>query len=234
MADYTINKRARLGPAFGALDSVLGGLRDCDSLLQPLRKTSGIIFPYTPTLMFGGMANYGQFHFTHSNYPYNQYQNSAPQEIQLTTEFTAQTNEEARYLLATLTFLRASTMMEFGVEAAKRGVAGTPPPVLRFNYMGGHMFNNIPVVVTNFSYVLQDDVDYVKVKLPGSLDATVSVDLYAPEGEDIFTIDDHPTYMPTWMSMTTTLAVQQNPHNVKNNYDLEKFKRGDLINKGFI
>ena len=113
MADIKKNRRARLGPAFGpAMNEVLGDPKDCDNILQPLRVTNGIIFPYTPNVMTGGMANYGNFHFTHSNYPYYQYQNSMPEPIQITGDFTAQTNEEARYLLAVFKFLRASTMIE--------------------------------------------------------------------------------------------------------------------------
>ena len=97
------------------------------TLLDELvNATRGIVFPYTPQVMFGGNANYGNFHFTHSNFPYYQYQNSQPSEIQVTGIFTAQTNEEARYLLAVLKFLRGSTMIEFGTQAAQKGQAGTP------------------------------------------------------------------------------------------------------------
>jgi len=47
--------------------------------------------------------------------------------------------------------------MFFGTD----GIAGTPPPVLRLNGYGDHVFNNIPVVVTQFSYDLSPDVDYI-------------------------------------------------------------------------
>ena len=235
MANITKTRRARLGPQFGVMDDILGDAQDCDNLLQPIRKTNGIIFPYTPNVMFGGLANYGNFHFTHSNYPYHQYQNSQPEAIQVTGEFTAQTNEEARYMLAVFRFLRASTMIEYGTQAAQRGLAGTPPPVLRFNYMGGHMFNNVPVVTTSFNYVHENDVDYVEVQLPGSrAGATKVFNGAASGGEDILVNNDNRTYMPAVVTISIQLQVQPNPKDLRDNFNLDDFKNGNLIGKGYV
>lgn len=232
MTNLTIHKRARLGPAHGAVDEILGAAQDCDNLLQPVRKTRGIIFPYTPNVMFGGMANYGNFHFTHSNYPYYQYQNSGPTEVQLTADFTAQTNEEARYMLAVLKFLRASTMIEYGTQAAQTGKAGTPPPVLRFNYMGAHMFNNVPVVVTSFNYILENDVDYVQVQLPGALSNANAV---SKNEEGIISVAaDQTTWMPTMLTMTVIMQIQPNPKDLRDNFNLDDFKDGSLIGRGYM
>lgn len=232
MSNLTIHKRARLGPAFGALDEVLGDAQDCDNLLQPIRKTRGIIFPYTPNVMFGTMANYGNFHFTHSNFPYYQYQNSQPDALQITGDFTCQTNEEARYVLAVLRFLRASTMIEFGTQAAQRGLAGTPPPVLRFNYLGAHMFNNVPVVVTTVNYILENDVDYVQVQLPGALS---NANIISQNAEGLITVgNDQTTWMPTIITVSVVLQVQPNPKDVRDNFSLEDFKNGKLVGRGYI
>ena len=232
MSNVTIHKRARLWPAFDALDEVLGSATDCDNLLQPIRKTRGIIFPYTPNVMTGAIANYGNFHFTHSNYPHYQYQNSMPEAITITGDFTAQTNEEARYMLAVLKFLRAATMIEFGTQAAQTGKAGTPPPVLRFNYMGGHMFNNVPVVVTSVNYILENDVDYVQVQLPGALS---NANLISENDEGVVTIgQDQTTWMPSILTATVMLQIQPNPRDVRDNFNLDDFKSGRLIGKGFI
>ena len=236
MSKFTTTKRARLGPADKAMDTILGSVKedpDCKDILHPLRATKGIIFPYTPDINFGGVANYGNFHFTHSNYQQWQFQNSAPELIQLTAQFTAQTNEEGRYMLAVFKFLRASTMLEFGNQAASRKIAGTPPPVLRFNYMGEQMFNNVPVVLQNFNYLLERDVDYVEIKLPGRSniigsavgDSLLGTAMKSSGGK---------TYVPTRVNITLMLGVQPNPLDVRDNFDLDKFKRGDLINKGFI
>jgi hypothetical protein len=238
MANTSKTKRARIGPAPGAMRAILGDPRDCNSLLQPLHATRGLIFPYTPDVTFGGNANYSSWHFTHSNYQQYQYQNSAPSEIQVVGTFTAQTNEEARYMLAALTFLRASTMIDFGNEAVKRDTAGTPPPVLRFNYLGAHMFNNVPVVLQNYSYLLERDVDYVEITSPGArnnLRDTGAVRKVAGAiGGDLPILEDVRTYMPTSLVITLMLGVQPNPRKTREEFDLDAFKRGNLINKGFI
>lgn len=233
MADFTTTKRARLGPTRQALGDVLGP-DDCENLLQPLWPTKGMIWPYTPNVTFGGMANYNSFEFVHSNYQYWNFRNSVPIDIQIAGTFTAQTNEEGRYLLAVLRFLRSVTMMEFGIPAAQRGTAGTPPPVLRFNYLGAHMFNNVPVVVQNFSFTLERDVDYVEVQLPfggsrglaGFFNDTLFGNVVQRSGNQ--------TYLPTKLETMVTLLIQQNTRNVRENFDVNAFKRGDLINKGFL
>lgn len=237
MSDITATKRARLGPSRPAMENVLGP-NQRDNILQPLWSTKGMIWPYTPTVSFGGVANYGNWHFTHSNFQLWQYQNSAPLDIQVSGVFTAQTNDEGRYLLAVLRFLRASQMIEFGIGAAQRGVAGTPPPVLRFNYLGEHMINNVPVVLQTFNYVLEDNVDYVEVKMPDAplrgIGDIIRQGLVNSVFGDAVVTQDNRTYVPTKMTITTNLVVQQNTRNVRENFDLEKFKRGDLINRGFI
>ena len=234
MANITTNKRARLGPARGAINTVLGDPADCENLLQPLHATKGMLFPYTPTVNFGATANYSQWHFTHSNYPQNNYTNSMPTEIQITGTFTAQTNEEGRYMLAVLRFLRASTMIEFGASAARKGFAGTPPPVLRFNYLGGHQFNNVPVVLSTFNYMLEDGVDYVEVDLPGKLQVSDGGRIGQELFGDDFIIGDNRTYVPTQMVITCILFVQPNPRQVRDKFDLDAFKSGALVNKGFV
>ncbi len=234
MSTFTTNKRARLGPAPAAMTTVLGDPTDCNNLLQPLHATKGILFPYTPQLNFGGTANYNQWHFTHSNFQQHNYQNSMPSEIQITGTFTAQTNEEGRYMIAVLRFLRAATMIEFGAEAARKGFAGTPPPVLRFNYLGGQHFNNVPVVLTTYNYLLEDTVDYVEVNLPGELQPEQRTISGQSVFGDVVQINDNSTYVPTRVVITAMLMVQQNPRKVRDKFDLDAFKSGALINKGFI
>jgi len=184
--------------------------------------------------MFGAVAAYGEYHFTHSNYKHYNYQNSAPEPITITGTFTAQTNDEARYLIAALRFLRSAQMMEFGINAANRGTAGTPPPVLRFNYLGAHMFNHVPVVVSTFNYQLERDVDYVEVQFPGDGRFRPTGDIGESVFGDVVLTEDQRTYVPTRIILTTVLQIQQNVKTVREDFDLERFKRGDLINKGFI
>lgn len=237
MPNNSTTKRARIGPAPGAMRDLLGDPRDCQNILQPLHETKGIVFPYTPTVMHGAQANYSSWHFTHSNYQQFQYQNSMPSEVTVTGMFTAQTNHEAKYLLAVLAFLRSATMIDFGNAAVQRDTAGTPPPVLRWNYLGQRMFKNIPVVVQTINYILEPDVDYVEVTFPGTSAGLRDTGLTRPvagatDGQ-LPILEDVRTYVPTQLTLTVVLGIQQNPRNVRDNFDLEAFKRGDLINKGF-
>lgn len=137
-------------------------------------------------------------------------------------------------MVAVLRFLRSVTMMEFGIPAAQRGVAGTPPPVLRFNYLGAHMFNNIPTIVTDFSFTLPRQMDYVEVQMPeGGNRGLAGAFNDAIFGEAIVT-EGNKTWVPATMELIVSLQVQQNTRNVRENFDLNSFKRGDLINRGFI
>lgn len=239
-----MNKPARIGPSAAAMDTLLG-MRETNNLLYPLFATKGIQFPYTPDITFGSTAEYQDFHFTHSNTPYQQFAKSLPAEIQVTGTFTCQTNDEGRYLIAALRFLRSMTMMEFGVQAARNQKAGTPPPVLRFNYLGEYMFSNIPVVVSNFSYMLMRDVDYIGIRVPGMTGTPGSPEQYQldnakSKGSDPgrppnFGGKDLPvTYVPTKIDLTVLLKVQQNPSHLRKEFDLDKYKQGGLIKKGFI
>lgn len=245
-------KPCRLGPADrkDVLEALLGP-DDPENLLHPLWPTKGIQFPYQPDVTFGGSAEYQDFHFTHSNYPHYQYAKSMPQEIQISGPFTCQTNNEGRYLVATLQFLRAMSMNEFGTQARDKGIAGTPPPVLRFNYLGEYMFSNVPVVITNFAYTLPRDVDYVGIQyntralFGGELRVAENADMwYGGKGGKGTALNGRMpviggpsrpiTYVPTKMELTVTLKVQHNTRRIRQEFDVDKFKTGILAKKGFV
>ncbi len=244
------NQRARLGPSNDSIEALLGPNVE-SNLLQPLLTTRGILFPYTPQVMIIRTANYDDFHFTHSNYKYYQFKNSSPAEIQITADFTVQTNAEGRYLLAVLQFLKSMTMMEFGLKTDPK-LRGTPPPTLRFNYLGPHMLSNIPVVVGSVTYDLNKDVDYVPVQLPAEISKEASklqrqnilrtLGSRVPTSEEVEILSsgfkndeqDNLVYLPTKLLLTIQLFVQQNPKDLRENFNLTKFKSGQLLNKGYL
>ncbi|BDR25906.1 hypothetical protein RVBP17_0510 [Pseudomonas phage sp. 30-3] len=184
------------------------------NILAPLKKTGGLIFPFRPIVTLAADAEYDEsFHFTHTNYKYLAYVKSAPQPISVEAIFTSQTDVEARYTLAAMHFMRTVTKNYFGQTDLVR--AGTPPPILSFNYLGTYMFKNVPVVVKNFSIILDNKVDYVPVR---------------------FNNISENTDVPTQLTMTITLEPQYNPQEVRQTFDLSKFRTGELLknNKGFI
>lgn len=220
--------RARLQPksSAGALDVL--GPRSMSNILFPLYSTNGVLFPYTPSVSTGSVAMYDNSEFMHTNYSYNAYVRSYPKPISITAEFTAQTDDEALYLLAVLHFFRAVTKSYFGINPYNK--AGTPPPVLIFNYLGDYQFNNVPVLVKDFGYTAPADVDYVPV-YTGGLGPYIVEDkqVALPTGSS-----GGYTWVPTHLSVTVELDTQYTPITMRNEFNLDKFRSGKLINGGYI
>jgi hypothetical protein len=129
-------------------------------ILAPLRETNGVIFPYTPAITVSYNANYDSPDITHSNYKIYQYKNSAVEQITITCDFTAQDTYEANYILAVIHFFRSATKMFYGQDQDPQ--AGTPPPLCFLTGMGAYQFDQHPLVITNFTYNLPADVDYIR------------------------------------------------------------------------
>lgn len=198
-----------------AWDDVFGEENN-KNIMWPLRQGKyGMVFPYKPNVVQSGNANYDQWAFSHTNYEYNSWKNSNLNDIQIDGVFTAQTEDDARYMLAVMQFFKSATKGYFGNERTDRNKKGTPPPVLKFNYLGDHVFNNVPVIIKQYSFTMDNTVDYVPVIVQGNIRNSTS-------------------YVPVQMSIATTLAVQPNPNKVKNEFSLTKFRKGDMIDKGYI
>ena len=129
-------------------------------ILQPLVPTDGIIFPYTPKIDLSYKANYSSYEMTHSNYKGYFYQNSSPGDISLTAHFTAQSTADANYVLAVIHFFRSATKMFYGQDAQR----GSPPPLVFLSGLGQYQFNNHPCLISEFTYSLPDDIDYIRAQ----------------------------------------------------------------------
>ena len=191
------------------------------NLMRPLHATGGLLFPYTPSIMqVGATANYDEYAMTHTNYTQPVYKNSQFRDIVLAAKFTAQTASEARYVLAMLKMLSNVTKMNFGerdsIDFGGTGTAGLPPPVLLFSYLGAHMFNEVPVVVSSYSMDLPDDVDYVRVYIGNN----TPEDDYNPE---------EATYVPAELTINLELKPYYNPQFIRKEFKLSDFASGALI-----
>lgn len=219
--------RARLQPKnINQAETILGP-RNASNILFPLYSTRGILFPYTPSISTGMAAEYDTSTFIHTNYGYNAYVRSYPKPILITAEFTAQTNDEALYLLSVLHFFRAVTKSYFGINPYNR--AGTPPPVLLFNYLGEFQFNNVPVLVKNFDYTLPADIDYVPVDTADILFGSNGMGVQLPiKSSGGF------SYVPTHLTVSLELDTQYIPIRLRNEFNLDEFRSGKLIGKGYI
>lgn len=127
-------------------------------ILSPLKSTDGVIFPYMPTIQVAYAAKYDSQLPTHSNFMIHNYQGSSVEGLTITGDFTAQSVPEANYLLAVIHFFKSATKMFYGEKDANRGV---PPPLLYLSGLGQYQFDNHPMVLTNFTYSLPVDVDYI-------------------------------------------------------------------------
>jgi hypothetical protein len=197
---FTKDTRARLDLSPGSPPIFF---RDPSNILMsPLARTNGLIFPYTPTINVSHSAEYESQVLPHTNYAHHSYIRSNVDQIQVVGEFTAETQDEARYLLAAIQFLKSATKMFYGQDDNK----GTPPPVLRFSAHGQQMFNSLPVVLTNTVFDFQNNVDYITVQLGGG----------------------NTTNVPTQMQLNATLLVIQSRTRTLD-FSLKAYSRGELI-----
>jgi hypothetical protein len=219
--------RARLQPKSlsDKTNNEVLGPNDSSNILFPLWATRGVLFPYTPAVTAGNATDYDASTFIHSNYGYNAYIRSYPRPISISAEFTAQTNDEALYLLAVIHFFRSVTKSYFGVNPYNK--AGTPPPVLIFNYLGDYQFNNVPVLVKSFDYTYDASIDYVPVNTSNSILYTNGVNL--PVGTN-----GGYTWVPTHIVVQLELDTQYVPITLRDQFNLDSFRQGKLINKGYI
>ena len=128
----------------------------------PLLKTGGLCFPYTPTILMSHSANYNSMQPIHTNYPFYNYQASQVDDLVITGDFFVQNSEEARYWCATVHYLRTVTKMFYGTGDN----VGNPPPVVKLNGYGDFVFNNVSVIIKNFTVDMPADVDYLKTDFP--------------------------------------------------------------------
>jgi hypothetical protein len=203
--------RARLRPKDGGADTFYQSSDedDQDVLMRPLRESNGLIWQYTPTVYVQTMAEYNNPHGQGQNYQHYTFNKRSVQSISVTGDFTANDIYEGRYLLGVMAFLRASTMAYYGEQAKEK--AGTPPPVLLFEYLGDHGFNKVPVVVDTYNLQLPDNVDYVPIEIAGKI-----------------------TYVPTEINIQVTLRPSYTPEKLRKKFNLDDISSGDSYKDGFI
>jgi hypothetical protein len=176
---------------------------------RPLAATSGIVFPYTPTVTLNNQATYSSVAPTHSNYTSNAYKNSSVGPISVSGKFTAQNEYEAALILGVQHLLRSLTKMRWGDDPD----AGAPPPVCRFFAYGNSMIDNVPVVVTGWKMEYPDSVDYIQV------------------GAGIK--DYGNSFVPSVCTISIDLAVQYS-RSEQLNFNVTDFLSGKLAGKGYL
>lgn len=176
-----------------------------DELFNYYSKSFGIIFPYTPKISgLGRTVNYDDVDILYSNMKYKQFKNSTPEKITLNAKFTADTETNAAAMLHAIWFLNACSMCKFGKETGAD--AGLPPPILYLKAYN-NLIDNIPVVITNYSYSLDDKSHYVHFS----------------------TESGRGYWLPMICDITIQLDIQPNIKKTYETWTLNKYKSGELF-----
>lgn len=215
-------------------------------ILGPLKATDGVIFPYTPAISVAYAAQYDASTLTHTNYKFYAYNSSSVDQITLSCDFTAQDVFEANYLLAVIHFFRSITKMFYGQDENPKN--GTPPPMCYLYGLGAFQFDSHPLAVTNFTYSLPTDVDYIRageVSAPKSPPATYytgqlqnmrmstsglqpGATVAPPQFSGAYRVLE-PTYVPTKIQISITAVPIMTRNMVSNDFSLKQYATGQLM-----
>jgi hypothetical protein len=223
-------------------------------ILAPLNETDGVIFPYTPVINVNYTASYDATNLTHSNYKIYQYQSSSVDSITIACDFTAQDTYEANYMLAVIHFFRSLTKMFYGQDELPK--PGTPPPLVYLFGLGAFQFEAHPLVITNFSYNLPADVDYIRAtnsfqnaginQSPGVSKGEATDPSQqrlasgggnlAPGGKTQPTNfppsrdgTNDPTYVPTKINISLSAYPIVSRYDISRNFSVKKYATGELL-----
>ena len=172
-------------------------------------ETNGLVFPYTPSIAMQKSITYDTTELLHTNLAVRQLKNATPPKITISSDWTADTEENALQMYGAIHFCRALSLVNFGKNAGTN--KGMPPPILYLNGWG-ELFTNIPVVITDYNPKLSNNIHYVH------LNKTI----------DGIKID---TWLPTTMDLSITLEIQPNINTYKNEFKLDEFKKNILMDK---
>lgn len=87
--------------------------------------------------------------------------------------------------------------------------AGLPPPPLVLSGYGDFMFNDLTVILTDFSMALPNNVDYLEVDIGG-----------------------HTAWVPSLTTFNITCVVQQTPKQQRDQFNLKEFTSGKMMSSG--
>lgn len=216
--------------------SIFGSLNAEDNeLMAPLAPSRGIFWPLTPTMTIQHSSNYNALSQTHSNYPFQAYQNSQVDSINIIGEFPVQNSEDAKHWVATVNFLRTVTKMYFGQDDARaKGLKGNPPPILHLSGYGDHMYNKVPVVVNTFNLELRQGIDYISTSQVEPARTPNPRDLggYDEAGLPVYREPSAPTtWAPTLSNISVLVTPVYSRESIKR-FSLSSFARGELNGKG--
>lgn len=201
--------------------------------LSPIYASGGLVLQYSPTITENIQINYeSSGDLVHTNEKYKVYKNTENRVISLTdVVFTADTYENAKYMMAAVHFFRTYSLMDFGA-----GRSGKPPSPMWFSAYGKFAYDRVPVLFEATDFGWGKDSDMVAVPNPGS-NATVPaasnsgdpVNLANFKKTNADNNNEDITWMPTKMTIgTIRLTVQHSPKFWKG-FNLDDYKNGAMM-----
>lgn len=175
-------------------------------LFERLKLTGGVVWPYLPNITVATKAEYTQISTVHNNYQQYAYKGSSVDDIQISGEFSCETEEDAAYWIAATTFFKTATKMFFG----QGELAGNPPIICILKGYGASVFNNTPVIIKSFSVDLKDDINYVKCEKYGST-----------------------TWVPVLSTISVTVSPVYTRERMRK-FSLESYSRGQMTETGKV
>jgi hypothetical protein len=194
-------------------------------VMSILHQTDGMIFPYTPTIMIGQQVNYQPYSPLHANQDFLIYGGTPSFTLTVTGDFTVQNARERQYAIAVIHLLRTVSKMRFGASDPEHG---TPPPMMRFSAYGNMVLNDLPVVVTQYSFDFTNNVDYVehRTNLPSFTDGE------RPSTPTGGTSTDGEAWLPAKFSCTVHLTHQKTPQQHRTQFNWSDFRSGAMLQRG--
>lgn len=204
-----------------------------NELMYPLAESRGIFWPLTPAVVIQHSANYNAMSQTHNNFPFQAYQNSQVDQMNIIGEFPVQNSEDAKHWVATVNFLRTATKMFFGQDD-KDGLKGNPPPIMHLYGYGDHMFHKVPVVINSFNVELRPGIDYISTRQNNSGYSTDRT----RERMGLPELEKSQTWAPTLSNISVLITPIYSRESIKN-FSMKEFVQGKLNGKdsnkvGFI
>lgn len=235
-------------------DSVFNDLMaDAPIFPESFKKYKGIRFPVTPFINMSHSAAYDARSVVHNNYPYYAYQNSQVDQMTIAGAFPVQNQTDGLNWIASLHFLRTVTKMYYGGGNNQ----GNPPPVCRLNGYGDYIYKDVPIVITNFTVELREQVDYIGVNVGTGGDGVPlpGTGATGPGGRYTNTLGPNPAgrqaisgdpltalestgstnYVPTDSLISITVVPVYSRNKISTQFNLKDFASGKLTkNGGFI
>ena len=147
-------------------------------------------------------------------------------------------NGYAVYVLSAFIFTLLSFLGLYSVTKMQYGLGapdpGAPPPIVRLNGYGEYVFKETPVIITNFTVDMPNEVDYVATGIVGS-EGEPKID-YSDFGDPKATQKGNQmdiTWAPTESQFTVTCQPIYSRDKVEK-FNYNEFINGEGIKGGYV